>query len=548
MERTTLTMIFLLAAVLLAGCASFVTGSERSAAAQEASGPSFGYSLRLGYTRYLDEAILDYRLDTAKSAGATTVLVPVGWDQLEPADEAYSWAYLDHTVAEVEARGMKPSLQLQASPAWVRPSGSSVWYPPNTSAQRAYWRDMVKDVTARYGTRVARYELWNEPNLPTFWATGSPKSEWPKEYAALLRQGYLGAKEGNPNVTVVSAGISKNDVGYLKALYPALKAYPDAAANYNFFDELGLHPYAACGSTPQTPLAPSDYNSCAVWPHGPWGNVDDNFLGIDRMKQVMDDNGDAHKKAWLGEMGYSHVQTWMKAVPDATRAVWLKEAYSLASQRPWVAGLSWYTFQDDSEWEIVSDANVESQTFKAFREATKGAAAAPVAADTMIREAAQTTNYGSATSLDADGDDPGGTGEDSYALLRFDLSGLAGKTVKSAKLELDVTSATGGAYQVYRLKRAWVENQATWQLWKTSYYWQTYGAKGADDRSSTVQAEVRAAATGVVSVALPPALVQGWVDAPASNYGIILTNPSNTDGLEFSAKGSARPPVLKMTY
>jgi hypothetical protein len=84
-------------------------------------------------------------------------------------------------------------------------------------------------------------------------------------------------------------------------------------------------------------------------------------------------------------------------------------------------------------------------------------------ADTQIVQYASTRNYGTATTLNADGDEPAGSGYDAYALVRFDLSGVpAGTKVTAATLRLNVTNATSGVYNLYALKRDWSEAQATW--------------------------------------------------------------------------------------
>jgi hypothetical protein len=113
-------------------------------------------------------------------------------------------------------------------------------YGPKTATELGQVHDFAFDLANRYGTRVERYEAYNEPNLTDFWQPAAN----PNEYAAFLRSFYLGAKSANAGVTVTFGGISQNDVGFLRATYAALKSYPDAPVNNNFFDELGLHPYS----------------------------------------------------------------------------------------------------------------------------------------------------------------------------------------------------------------------------------------------------------------------------------------------------------------
>jgi hypothetical protein len=80
--------------------------------------------------------------------------------------------------------------------------------------------------------------------------------------------------------------------------------------------------------------------------------------------------------------------------------------------------------------------------------------------DASIRASAPNTNYGSNSSVVA------ATGPDRHYLLRFDVSGLAGKTVKGAKLRMYVNdSSTNGGYlhpTSTEACKAWNERQVTW--------------------------------------------------------------------------------------
>lgn len=159
------------------------------------------------------------------------------------------------------------------------------------------------------------------------------------------------------------------------------------------------------------------------------------------------------------------------------------------------------------------------------------------AADAKIAEGAPDTNYGSASSLSVDGDTGGG--KDDSALLRWDLSGIApGTKVGSASVTLSVTNASAQTYEAYALKRAWAEPEATWNAYAAALPWEVAGAKGSFDRETTVAGTITPPATGEQSFALSPDLVQRWVDAPASNRGIIVADGAITDGMAFSSRES----------
>lgn len=103
----------------------------------------------------------------------------------------------------------------------------------------------------------------------------------------------------------------------------------------------------------------------------------------------------------------------------------------------------------------------------------------PSSKDTYIRENAATTNYGSSTSLEL------------YTypiywrriLIDFDVSSVAGFDLTSSSMQLYYylgTLATGIYVTAYRCRRigadAWVEAQATWNIYKTGSNWGTTGA------------------------------------------------------------------------
>ena len=172
--------------------------------------------------------------------------------------------------------------------------------------------------------------------------------------------------------------------------------------------------------------------------------------------------------------------------------------------------------------------------------------------DTYILENASKKNYGTATPLGVDGDEPAGTGRDKSALLRWDLSAIpAGSKINSASVTLNVTNNSTETYQAYELKRPWVESAATWLLYAAGNSWQIAGAGGSLDRGTTVVGSVSPSITGKQTFALSPAVVQGWVDNPTSNNGIIIANTTNTDGFDFSSRDattSSVRPQINVTY
>lgn len=158
--------------------------------------------------------------------------------------------------------------------------------------------------------------------------------------------------------------------------------------------------------------------------------------------------------------------------------------------------------------------------------------------DTMLKQGSATSNFGTGTTLEVDGDD--GSGVDKSILLKWDTSTIPTSAMAtSATLTFKVVDTTASAYQLYQVKQNWAETQATWNIFATGSNWQTAGAFGANDRGTTVLGTAGPATSGTFyTITLNTAglaIVQGWINNPISNFGLIIGNASNTDGLDFSS-------------
>jgi hypothetical protein len=163
-------------------------------------------------------------------------------------------------------------------------------------------------------------------------------------------------------------------------------------------------------------------------------------------------------------------------------------------------------------------------------------------ADTQIVENAPTKNYGAATSLGVNENDQSSIGKDKFALVKWDLSGIApGTQISSASVTLNVTNSSTETYQAYELNRPWVESAATWNVYSSGMSWEVAGAKGSLDKEATVAGSITPSVKGKNTLTLPLAVVQGWVDNPATNQGIIIANPSSTRGFNFDSREDTDP-------
>lgn len=130
-------------------------------------------------------------------------------------------------------------------------------------------------------------------------------------------------------------------------------------------------------------------------------------------------------------------------------------------------------------------------------------------------------------------------------LIRFDLSPVVPTLpVYQAFLELYIASRTNTntlLADVYELKRAWVDREATWRLARSGVPWEVAGANGASDRSQT--------SAGVLTLNQPEGnwvsvdvtdLVRKWLAHPEENLGILLRGRSG-GGVQYVLRSSEHP-------
>jgi hypothetical protein len=144
------------------------------------------------------------------------------------------------------------------------------------------------------------------------------------------------------------------------------------------------------------------------------------------------------------------------------------------------------------------------------------------------------TNYGNLTVLQIG---RWSSGYSMRALCAFDFSSISSSEVcDSAILSLWLNhdySSNDCTWKVYRVKRQWLEMQATWNQYISGASWQTAGAMGANDidltelgTSSTISASATAGTE--IQISLNTAEVQKMYDGTYPNYGFLIKATSET--------------------
>jgi hypothetical protein len=237
----------------------------------------------------------------------------VTWPDLEPSKGQWRFEKLDGYVSLAQQHGTGILLPLGGSPRWAsaHPNLSSNYYPGFTAepANLEDWRNFVSTVALRYKGRIRAYEIWNEPNLQEFW-TGSMD-----QMLALTKEASQIIHTVDPSAIVVSPAATA-DYGI-----PWVAEFLKKGGG-RYVDVVGFHFYV----NPHT-LLPEDMVPV-----------------IQRVRQVMSDNGAGNKPLWNTETG------WLAPArfdSDELAAAFLARAYILS----WAAGVErfyWYAWDNRS--------------------------------------------------------------------------------------------------------------------------------------------------------------------------------------------------------
>src|SRR5579859_623881 len=266
------------------------------------------------------------------------------WREIEPvAKGQFNWTEADRVVQASSAAGIKIIARLDFEPLWARKDQAHNGPPDN---YQDYW-DFVSALVARYSSsskigRVQAIEVWNEPNLDREWGDQPINQASAADYVRLLGGAYLAAHAADPNIVVLSAGLSPtgvtdghsaDDLEFLKWMYMAgLKGK---------FDALGAH------ANVQAPEVAAAFGSLKDFPHPSFY-----FRRVEQLRQVMVDNQDAAKQIWLVEWGWTSDQVhpayaWF-AVTEDKKASNIVEAfrYARANWTTWIGVMSLWTLSD----------------------------------------------------------------------------------------------------------------------------------------------------------------------------------------------------------
>lgn len=250
----------------------------------------------------------------AKELGIFWARTVIRWDVAEPENGTFNWELVDYKInCILNFSGTDELLVMFTNvPSWASGVEGSWTDPPIHPAD---FKEFVIEAVNRYKDRVKYWEIYNEPNLAVYWK-GTPE-----QYLTLLENAYEEIKKADPNATVLSAGISNADFGWVKRMYElGWKPY---------FDILSIHPYSEYG-----PLVEGSER---------WY-----YPNVAKVLDVMAEYGDSGKDVWITEIAWNTAENapHFKATEEE-QALYLTQAFDKANNE-WseVKKFFWYVIQD----------------------------------------------------------------------------------------------------------------------------------------------------------------------------------------------------------
>ena len=259
----------------------------------------------------LADVARDFRL--FRELGIATWRGSLGWDDYEPADGRFDFAWLHRFATLAAEHGIALRPYLGYTPAWAgagRRADGQVWNdPPRDAARFGRYAGAVATALRRH-PNVLSYEIYNEENVRLWW-DGSPA-----EYAAVVTEGADAIRRAHPGAQVLLGGMVWPDAAWLEV----------ACGNGNAarIDVVPIHAY------PET------------WT--PESVTVETYLDVGYREQFLPtvDTDCGGKPVWVNETGYATA----KGRTERDQAAWWARAAAVFAADPRVTHVGVYEIKD----------------------------------------------------------------------------------------------------------------------------------------------------------------------------------------------------------
>jgi hypothetical protein len=167
----------------------------------------------------IDRALIDPAkcYDALANSGIKYARCQTGWARCEKQKGAYSFTWLDEIVENLAVRGVRPWFNVgYGNPIYMPDAlnstavgcvpllyGDDVW---------TAWEKYILAIASRYQGKVTFFEIWNEPDIESFWYPGRPNA---RQYAELVKKTGRIIRTIIPNARI-GGSISSFNFSYLE--------------------------------------------------------------------------------------------------------------------------------------------------------------------------------------------------------------------------------------------------------------------------------------------------------------------------------------------
>ncbi len=284
--------------------------------------PGVGYGFQVDTNTDVNRA-----LGLTRSAGFNWVKYQVRWDTLEGSKGQRNWGRIAGAIDAAAGQGVRVMLSVVAAPGWSRPPDTDRGV-PGPPANPQDMADFLADMVRTFAGKVHAVEVWNEQNVNYEWG-GKGRKLNAGQYVQLLRVCYTAIKAANPEIVVLSGGLTPtgfndgdtaiDDVVYMGQMYEA--------GVKDISDGISVHANIVGHNAPDE--APSGGQRKEHWSFF--------FRRFEQLRAIMEANGDGGKQMWFTEYGWpSGTNTSPNYAPGAVseqeQADWLVRGFQIAKE------------------------------------------------------------------------------------------------------------------------------------------------------------------------------------------------------------------------
>lgn len=266
---------------------------------------------------------LDRELVMARDAGMWAIRVDVDWSRIEPVQGQRDWSDSDRVVETVVRHGMCPLGLVGYTPDWAAAVHTTDGH--SRPADPAQFAEFAAAAAERYRDSVTMWEIWNEPNLETFFKPAPDIAA----YGDLLTHTYPAMRAVRDDLWVIAGGMAPaTDDGPNIAPITFLAGLYDGGVN-QYLDAVAMHPY----SYPALPDDPAEWNAAQqMW----------------KMRDIMIAGGDEGKLIWITEFG-APTGTSERAVSQAVQARSVRLILQATTDVEWLGPAFVYSIRDSGD-------------------------------------------------------------------------------------------------------------------------------------------------------------------------------------------------------